>query len=220
MNGGGAYGSYWERKRLLAGPLPQFPVRRWWPTDALSEIEQICFDAVRGAPSLLDVGAGDLRVREKFRRAGYAGEYHTLDIGGEYEHTYGSLAEVGRPYDALLCLDVLEHMPLEAALEAIDRMVSVLAPGGTLVIQTPNARCIRNPLAWDMTHVHCFNIADLWAYLSAAGLRVEAYRVVFTFARRGVAERVRAAAAAFVTSRLLGMDYADNLVLIGRKDPA
>ncbi len=87
-----AYANYWERKQLLAKPLPIFAVKRWWPEEeALSEIEQIYFDSIRNAASLLDIGAGDLRIKRKFERAGYRGRYDTQDIGGEYHYTFGRL---------------------------------------------------------------------------------------------------------------------------------
>jgi hypothetical protein len=220
MSGAQPYRNYWKRKRLLAQGPPRFPLRRWWETENLCDIEQGCFDAIRDAPSLLDVGAGDLRIKRKLQAAGYAGEYHTQDVGPEHHHTYGTLAEVDRRYDAILCLDVLEHCPLDEGLGMLDRLVELLSPGGTLVIQTPNARCIRSPLAWDMTHLHLYNLDDLWAYLSAAGLEVRGFRVVFGGPPRSPLAWARYAAAAFVTTRLLGADFADNVVLIARRPPA
>src|SRR5687768_10945262 len=105
------YANYWKRKQLRA-QAPRFPVVRWWVTDDLCENEAVIFEAVRGAASLLDIGAGDLRVMRKFLRAGFAGEYYTQDVGTEYPHTYADLAEVARTYDAVLCMDVVEHLPL------------------------------------------------------------------------------------------------------------
>jgi hypothetical protein len=63
------YSHYWECKRLRAEVLPVFPVTRWWDDPGLCEVERIYFDAVKDAPSLLDVGAGDLRIRRKFLAA-------------------------------------------------------------------------------------------------------------------------------------------------------
>jgi hypothetical protein len=212
-----AYRNYWERKRLRSGSVPDFPVRRWWESDGLSQIEQLYFDAVREAPSLLDVGAGDLRMKQKLTAAGYAGEYHTQDIGPEYAHTYRDLAQVERRYGAVLCLDVIEHLPLEEGLSLLERLVELLEPSGTLVIQTPNARCIRSPLGWDMTHLHLYNVEDLWAYLTAAGLETRGYRVVFAPRRRSPLAALRFATGALVTTRLLGADYADNIAVLARK---
>jgi hypothetical protein len=212
-----AYLNYWRRKKLTTGALPHFPVRRWWPSDQLCEIEQLIFDAVRSSPSLLDVGAGDLRIKRKLEQAGWRGEYDTLDLGDECSYTYHHLDEVHRTYASILCLDLIEHLPLQEGLTFLNRLVSLLDPGGVLVVQTANARCIRNPLSWDMTHVHCYNLTDLWAYLTCAGLLVGGYRVVFGPKRRGPVTLLRYLAAAFLATRLMGCDYADNIVLIADK---
>ena len=116
--------------------MPHFPLRRWWATDGLCDIERVYFAAIKDATSLLDVGAGDLRVRDKFLAEGYAGTYHTQDIGREFEYTYRSLYEVQEKYDAVLCFDVLEHLPLEDGLSLLDRLV---APPTPRVVNHPNA---------------------------------------------------------------------------------
>jgi hypothetical protein len=212
-----AYDNYWRRKQRLAGEVPHFPVRDWWPCDDLCPIERLYFEAVRPCASLLDVGAGDLRIQRKFQAAGYRGIYHTVDIGREYDYTYADLADVPRDYEAILCLDVVEHLPLTEGLEFLGRLLELLTPGGVLILQTPNARCIRHPLGWDMTHLHCYNLPDLWAHLTCKGLAVDGYRVVLRPARRGLAGWARFLLGALITSRLLGCDYADNIALIARK---
>jgi Methyltransferase domain len=218
VNARSVYSDYWRRKRLLAEKLPHFPIRQWWRDDSLCDIEEVYLQAVAGSASLLDIGAGDLRIMRRFQAAGYRGDYHTLDIGDEYEYTYADLSEVEREYEAILCLDVIEHLPLNEGLELLDRLLELLSPGGVLVIQTPNARCIRHPLGWDMTHLHCYNLPDLWGYLSSRGLSVSGYRVVLGPRRRGLAGWTRFLISAFLISRLLGSDHADNIALIARKE--
>lgn len=215
-----AYETYWRRKELLRRSWPTFPVRRWWETDGLCDIERIYFEAIQGASSLLDVGAGDTRVMEKIRSAGFKGEYHTQDVGEEGRYTYRDLSEVTRAYDAILCLDVLEHLPLTDGLTLLKRMISLLTPTGALVIQTPNAAYIPDPRSWDMTHVQTYNIQDLWAFLKCEGMEVEGYRVVLGSERPGPIASVRNAIVAYVKRRVLGCDYANNIAIIARKSPA
>jgi hypothetical protein len=212
-----AYQSYWRRKQLVSRPVPPFPVKRWWNTPGLSEIERIYFETVKMSPSLLDVGAGDLSIARKFKSAGYSGEYHTLDPGEEYTHTYKDLADVRRKYYAILCMDVIEHMPLQQGLRMLIKLVDLLEPGGVVVVQTPNARCIRYPASWDMTHLHCYNAHDLWAYMTGLGLMVNGFRIVFGLERPSIGDKIRGLAGAFIATRLLGCDYADNIAMIGRK---
>ncbi len=220
-----AYQNYWERKRLLTSEVPSFPVKRWWGPngfgkDGLCEIEKIYFDGIKNSKSLLDVGAGDLRVKKKFQAAGYEGEYHTMDWGGEYPHTYRDLAEIKQIYNAILCFDVIEHMTLGDGLGFLEQMLGFLAPGGILVLQTPNSRCVRFPLAWDMTHVHCYNLPDLWAYFKSQKDRVaqvDGYRVVFSSESISPLGWLRNMISRFFITRVVGCDYADNIALMIRK---
>lgn len=211
------YKHYWLRKTELSETIPYFKVRRWWPSDDFSEAERTFFDRVSQSPSVLDVGAGDLRIMRKFKHAKYGGEYHTQDISDDYHYTYRHLSEVNRKYGAILCLDVIEHLNLRDGLDLLSELIRLLSPGGVLVLQTPNARCVRHPLSWDMTHLHCYNLTDLWSYVTASGLVAEGYRIVFAPAKRTAMGFIRFAVGAFITTRLLGCDYADNILIIGRK---
>jgi hypothetical protein len=212
-----AYRTYWARKKLITESLPPFPVRRWWPTEGLCDIEDVIYRAVAGARNLLDVGAGDLRIQRKLVAAGYGGTYRTQDVGAEGEYTYRSLDDVRETFGAILLLDVLEHLPLAEGLEMIDRLVSLLEPRGVLVLQTPNAHYLPDPRAWDMTHLHVYNMQDLWAFLRCMGLSVDGYRVTFGERPRGPVDRLRFAIVAYVKRKILGCDFANNLVLIARK---
>lgn len=211
-----AYRTYWRRKEMLRREFPTFPVRRWWEGEGLCEIEQVYFAAVGASSSLLDVGAGDLRIMRKFQQAGYRGLYHTQDIGAEEQYTYRDLAEVSRSYGAILCLDVLEHLDLSSGLTLVDRMISLLEPGGTLVIQTPNAAYLPDPRSWDMTHVQLYNLPDLHAYLVCEGLDVAGYRVVLGDRRPGPVRRAKLALTHYVKARVLGCDFAANIALVAR----
>ena len=211
------YRNYWERKELLIRGAPPFPVKRWWESESLSDADEIILDAVKNAGKLLDVGAGDFRVKRKLELHGFSGLYHTQDIGEEFTYTYRSLDEVDESYDAILCLDVIEHLSLQDGLALLSRLTDLLSPDGKLVIQTPNARCIRSPLGWDMTHLHCYNGQDLWAFLSQLDLAVNGYRIVFGSKPKNPFALFRFALGAFVASRVLGCDYADNLLLIAQR---
>jgi len=192
-------------------------VRRWWETEGLCDIERVYFDAVRSSPSLLDVGAGDLRMMRKLQAAGYRGEYHTQDVGAEGTYTYRDLDAIPRPYGAILCLDVIEHLPLREGLAMVRRMISILTPGGVAVLQTPNAAYIPDPRSWDMTHLHVYNAGDLWAYLKCEGLEVDLYRVALREEHPGPIVSARLAITDYVKKKILGCDFAANIAAIGRR---
>ncbi len=208
--------NYWSRKRLLEGKIPLFPLKKWFPLIELCEIEVIYFEAIKSCKSLLDVGAGDLRLMKKFVRAGYKGEYHTQDISTEHPYTYQLLSEVDRKYEAIICMDVLEHMSLHQGLEMIQKMASLLSENGTLILQTPNARCIRNPMGGDMTHLHCYNLSDLWAYLSCEGFQTRGFRIVLS-RRESLIQKLQTFVARIIITKMMGCDYADNIAVIGKK---
>ena len=191
-------------------------MRRWWETEGLCEIEQVYFDAIRGASSLLDVGAGDLRIMRKFQSAGYRGEYHTQDVGTEGAYTYRDLDEVPRRYAAILCLDVIEHLALQEGLGMVRNMISLLEAGGALVIQTPNAAYIPDPRSWDMTHLHVYNAGDLWAYLKCEGLEVDLYRVAQREEHPGPMVSARLRITDYIKLKILGCDYANNIAAVAR----
>jgi hypothetical protein len=217
MNTNLVYLNYWQRKEILKTADPKYSVLRWWRSVGLSEVEKVIFDRVKNKDSILDVGAGDLQIKSKFQVAGYTGEYHTQDIGEEFIYDYKSLDEINRKYLAILCLDVIEHLTIDDGLALLHQLSSLLAPGGVMIVQTPNGRCIRNPLISDMTHLHCYNLPDLWAYLTCMKMKVEGFRVVLGSENSGYIQKILAIVSKYVITRIIGLDYADNIIVIAHK---
>jgi hypothetical protein len=211
------YLKYWKRKDLIATSLPRFTVVNYWQSDQLSEVEQIIFEQIEHKPSVLDIGAGNLRLRSKLQKFGYSGEYHTQDIGNEYKYDYTNINQIDRKYSVILCLDVIEHLPLQEGLLLIHKLIELLETEGILILQTPNARCVRNPLISDMTHLHCYNLNDLWAYLTALGLKVDGYRIVFAINPQSWLQKLASIIPKYLITRVLGLDYADNIMAIAHK---
>jgi hypothetical protein len=211
------YLNYWQRKELLKTKVLAFPVIKWWQSSEMCEVEKIVFDNIKDRENILDIGAGDLKLKHKFQEAGYPGNYHTQDIGTEFVYDYNNLGEITNQYSAIICLDVIEHLSLAEGLSLIHKLSSLLTADGVMIIQTPNGRCIRNPLISDMTHIHCYNLPDLWAYLTCLSLRVEGFRVVFETLNKSYLERIQELLGRYIITRLLGLDYADNIVVIAHK---
>lgn len=91
---------------------------------------------------LLDVGAGCGPYRHLFNHC----EYHSHDFGQEpatignytpltYESDISSIPAADESYDAILCTEVLEHVPEPIA--AIREMSRLLRPGGKLMLSAP-----------------------------------------------------------------------------------
>src|SRR5262245_35624879 len=213
------YLNYWKRKELLHR-APEFAIRRhWWDVDDLSEAHGIIYATIEAADTVLDVGAGDMRFMRLARQRGFKGIYHTLDIGHEHEYTYSDPAEVPHKYDAVICMDVLEHLDLQAGLGLLHRLLSLVNPGGALAIQTPNANFHRHPLSWDMTHLHSYNPVDLWTYMTALGTETTVYRVMFGHPPMGLKQRLHEWVRSWLASELY-LDRCENLIAIIRVLPS
>jgi hypothetical protein len=181
----------------------------------LNQMEQAIFKRASGASRLLDYGAGDKRLKGKFFAAGFKGRYETLDMSAEDEHEYSSISEVKGQFDAILCLEVIEHMSLNDYVDLMDEFGKLLVPGGTLIIGTPNPLCVVPMWAGDPGHVQQYPLADLAADFIVRGYEVEAFRVRYGAWPKGL-PWVR-----FMAMRtlcyLMSVDYAQGLLMIGKK---
>ncbi len=181
----------------------------------LNEMEQAIFGHASHASRLLDYGAGDKRLKGKFLAAGFKGRYETLDMSAEDEHEYSSISQVKGQFDAILCLEVIEHMSLNDYVDLMDEFGKLLDPGGTLIIGTPNPLCVVPMWAGDPGHVQQYPLSDLAADFVVRGYEVEAYRVRYGAWPKGL-PRLRFFAMR-VLCYLLSVDYAQGLVVIGKR---
>jgi SAM-dependent methyltransferase len=211
------YRHYWRRMELRAqAERLRAPCLRWYHSEALNPTERLVFERVRGAGRLLDFGAGDLRLKRKFLTAGFAGRYETLDVSDEFPHEYSDLGQVRGVFGAILCLEVIEHLPLAAFETLLGGLVDRLEPGGVLIISTPNPLCVVPMWARDSGHIQQYPLHDLVAALLARELAVDAFRVRFVPARPSLSQRLRLLSQRALCY-LLAVDYADGLLVIGTR---
>lgn len=111
---------------------------------------------------ILDAGCGSQRYRASCEHLQYKGQdfggytnddkkiIGRLDAGGETGYAYGKLDYVGNiweinekdnTFDAVLCTEVIEHIPFPN--ETIAEFARLLKPGGTLIITAPS-NCLRH----------------------------------------------------------------------------
>jgi SAM-dependent methyltransferase len=217
MELGQHYRHYWRRMEFREqAERYRAPCLRWHHSDGLNPTERVVFDRVRAAGRLLDFGAGDLRLKRKFSAAGFTGRYETLDVSGEFPHEYADLGQVSGLFGAILCLEVLEHLPLTEFDTVVGRLCELLEPGGVLVISTPNPLCVVPMWARDSGHIQQYPLHDLIAALLARDLAVDPFRVRFVPAAPSVSQRLRLLSQR-VLCYLLSVDYADGLLVVGTK---
>jgi 2-polyprenyl-3-methyl-5-hydroxy-6-metoxy-1,4-benzoquinol methylase len=144
---------------------------------------------------LLDVGAGEgilsrpitgqgwrVTAIEADREAAQAGAPHCERM--IVASADGPLPDLGGPFEAVVCADVLEH--LADPLAALRRLVPHLAPGGAVIVSIPNVAHVWIRLGLlagrfdyadrgilDRTHLRFFTRRAVLALLADAGLAVE-----------------------------------------------
>jgi hypothetical protein len=166
-----------------------------------------------GARTIIDVGAGDRYWANVLSRLGIGAEYRSADLETRHAHDYADFLEVQDRVDAVLMLELIEHLPLELGLRFIQHAIGLLNPGGVLVIGTPNPHHPNWVWSTCFTHVRPWPAQDLWATCRVAGLTdVFIYRQMLVSPRRRIILPLQLA-----LSKLLGIDPAQGLILFAHK---
>jgi hypothetical protein len=211
------FSSYWHRMKLREQAM-SLPARcvYWQRRAGFNQVEELIWKRVGESPRVLDFGSGDQSLRKKFAAAGFAGSYETYDLSPEFPTTWTDPDKITGQFDAVMCLEVIEHMPLEAGLALRERLLSWVAPGGWLILSTPNPSCILSPFSGDETHVHLYPLHDLLTWALVNGLEPEARRYKLLPDHPTPLQRTR-----LLTQRvlcyLIGADRADGLLVMARR---
>jgi SAM-dependent methyltransferase len=209
--------TYWQavdmRPRFPGAPLIR--IRGDWregrpPRGAAAELFRRHLGSAR---TVLDVGAGDRYWKEVLERLGIPASYASADLESRHPHEYADFLEVDGEFDAILMLELLEHLPLELGIRFIEHAFRLLQPGGTLVIGTPNPRHAHQVWSADFTHIRPWPAHDLWAVCSILGFgTVEVYRQMITTPKRDLALPLQLG-----LSKLLNLDPAYGLLAFARR---
>lgn len=214
-----AFSSYWQRMKLREQAMT-IPARciYWQPRTGFNQVEALIWERVRNSERILDFGSGDQSLRRKFISAGYQGRYETVDKSPEFETTWKDPDGISGQFGAVLCLEVIEHMSFEDGCSLRERLASWVAPGGWLILSTPNPRCVVSPFAADETHVHLYPLHDLLTWALSVGLQPEARRVKLLPERLSSMQRLRNLVQR-VLCYFIGADRADGLLILARRAP-
>lgn len=162
--------------------------------------------------NVLDVGATD-RVWEQPARDLWPGiDYRSLDIDRTNAHDYYDFSEVERPFELVMCFEVLEHVPASVGLQILSDCVRVCAPGGHVLVSVPNVAMPTHQL--EFTHATAIGYRDLGALVTWSGLELR------TMGRAFLGSSSRLMRHRYLLGslhRALQLDYCASVVALGRK---
>jgi SAM-dependent methyltransferase len=162
---------------------------------------------------VLEVGAGDRRMKESLERSRRGVVYESMDIDPQGGHDHADLDDAHGPYDCVFAFEVVEHLAVEEIVPWLSRLAGLLRPGGKLVLSTPNTFY---PPAFlrDATHRTPLCYDELAGLMTLARLDVErVVRIHHEPIHREILRR-------FVFGwlfRLMGIDFARQIVAVAVK---
>ena len=136
---------------------------------------------------VLDIGAGKCPFKARLEGSFPGLRYESMDVDRSQPHDYYDLDSIRGPYDRILLLDVIEHLPLDGGVRMLARAHGLLNPGGRLVVAVPNTFSPSTCL-WDVTHRTNYSFAEVGGVLLALGFEMpRLYRVHRARLRRRIA---------------------------------
>lgn len=190
----------------LGQPILALPVVR--------DFRKPLIDFLRPGMKILDIGANNRSLKNFMDdKLGFPVTYKSMDIDHSYKHDFYTLEEIQEQFHAIACFEVVEHMTAGMALDLFRRAYQLLSPEGRLFVSTPN---VYHPISFwsDATHITPFRFRHLAGWMATAGFnRFWGYRVCeLTWKKRWRYWRYRG------LLRLLNLDFAPGIVLIGEKE--
>lgn len=186
---------------------------RIWSLPLKKRHHQLVTEHLAEIDSILELGAGSRNFGELIRKRKPAIDYKSFDIDRTHRHDFHRLEDISGDYDAVCMFEVIEHVRPELALTMLRTAERHLKPGGLLFVTTPNTFHPPEYLR-DATHITPWCYDELGAIVQLAGFELVAvYRLyqdplLKKFARRFVFQPL---------FRLLGLDFAKQVIALGRK---
>lgn len=206
-------GRYWQKMRLREEFLrqPRTHLRGY-----VTQFNPGVRDAILGCVGnrILDVGAGNRLMETRLREHGYAGVYHSVDVNEEFPHEYRSLDEVRDTYDTVFMFELIAHLTLDEFDTVLGHATRILAPGGRLLISTPNPGHFNQLWRTDMTHITAYPLHDLYTELRVRGYRCEIYYLHQVPQRLSPLQWVRRTVYR-VLVKFLYVDAAEGIMIVG-----
>ncbi|MBI3465550.1 MAG: methyltransferase domain-containing protein [Planctomycetes bacterium] len=178
----------------------------------VKRVRDVLIELVAPGASVLEIGAGDRRMKLLLEQHGGLIDYESQDIDPRGGHEYDDLDQIRRTYDGIFALEVIEHLPLEEVLPWLTRIGELLRPGGWLLLSTPSTFY---PPAYlrDVTHRTPLCYDELAGLVAAAGLEVTRVARVY---HDPVHRRMLRQHLFGWLFRMIGIDFARQIVLVAK----
>jgi len=181
----------------------------FWSLRLVRKSEALAASLATTGGRVLDVGAGDRSLEGVLRARVGDLTYVSVDPDPETSHDHRSLEAVTDRFDLVTCLEVIEHLAAADAVALLAAARERLAPGGRLVLSTPN---VMNPTAYLTTldHKTPFAWDELGGVLTLLGYRVvRMVRVQNDPLLRRLGRRL-----VLPLYRVLGIDFARSIAVV------
>jgi len=194
-------------------------LERRWPSIFSIPLARRASDLVlreaRPGLRVLEAGAGDRRMKARLEAAAPGLVYRSADPDPAFPHDWPDVFAASGPFDLVFAFELIEHLSAEEALAFLRRCRELTAPGGRIVIGTPD---VFTPGRWhrDAGHLTPFSPWELGGFVEEAGFRVEAIHRAWNgnfgerLLRRGLLGWVH---------RLTGADFAHSVVVTATAEP-
>ncbi len=161
----------------------------------------------------LEFGAGERKLADKVVKHWPGCQYASFDIDQSRHHDFYKLEDISGHYDAVCMFEVIEHVSPEVAVQMLNKSFEVLNSGGVLVISTPN---IFYPPAFlrDCTHITPWCYDELGGVTLLAGFEVQD---IYRLYKESVFKMLVRRYLGYPLFRLLGIDFAKQIILVARK---
>ncbi|MCB1614665.1 MAG: methyltransferase domain-containing protein [Pseudomonadales bacterium] len=163
--------------------------------------------------TMLEVGAGDRSLKEKINKRWNNCKYFSFDIDKNRDHDFYSLESVQGEYDLVCMFEMIEHITPDIALEVLQKCFSVMKPGASLMITTPNTFY---PPAYlrDATHITPWCYDELGGIVRLAGFEINQ---IFRLYKESILKQLFRRYIGYPLFRLVQIDYAKQIMLVASK---
>lgn len=190
--------------------------RTVWDIPVRDSQKDVLLEELRSNARVLEIGASDRKYEATLKERFPGLSFKSMDIDRETKHDYYSLDEIKESFDAVLLFEVLEHMEFAEAVNLLARIYDLLAPGGKLILTTPN---VAHPTHYyrDPTHVTAYSHESVGGMLTGLGYEVtHCWRIYNAPLVQKALHRYFAAP----LHRFFNVDFAHTLMAVARRPGA